>query len=111
MYVPECPAGWPSAGATRKPVLLMAKIEARRPPGLGGARAAAGGDCPAGGDRGRPPLLVSRALDRPLRRRTVMIWLLWFFALLGFYGLTTWLGALLLQEAATASQSQSPTRS
>src|ERR1700727_1122796 len=28
-------------------------------------------------------------------RRTVMLWCLWFFALLGFYGLTTWLGALL----------------
>lgn len=27
--------------------------------------------------------------------RTVMIWLTWFFALLGYYGLTTWLGALL----------------
>ena len=24
-----------------------------------------------------------------------MLWTLWFFALLGFYGLTTWLGALL----------------
>ena len=28
-------------------------------------------------------------------RRTTMVWLLWFFALLGYYGLTTWLGALL----------------
>src|SRR4029077_18391506 len=28
-------------------------------------------------------------------RRTTMLWMLWFFALLGFYGLTTWLGALL----------------
>ena len=28
-------------------------------------------------------------------RRTAMLWGLWFFALLGFYGLTTWLGALL----------------
>jgi putative MFS transporter len=28
-------------------------------------------------------------------RRTIMLWCLWFFALLGFYGLTTWLGALL----------------
>jgi putative MFS transporter len=28
-------------------------------------------------------------------RRTAMLWTLWFFALLGFYGLTTWLGALL----------------
>ncbi len=31
------------------------------------------------------------------RRRTVMVWALWFFALLGFYGLTSWLGALLQQ--------------
>jgi putative MFS transporter len=30
-------------------------------------------------------------------RRTAMLWLLWFFALLGFYGLTTWLSALLQQ--------------
>lgn len=29
------------------------------------------------------------------RRRTAMLWTLWFFALLGFYGLTTWIGALL----------------
>jgi putative MFS transporter len=28
-------------------------------------------------------------------RRTVMIWLVWFFAMLGYYGLTTWLGAIL----------------
>ncbi|MBS3650732.1 MFS transporter [Pseudaminobacter sp. 19-2017] len=30
--------------------------------------------------------------------RTLMIWTVWFFALLGYYGLTTWLSAL-LQEA------------
>jgi MFS transporter, putative metabolite:H+ symporter len=28
-------------------------------------------------------------------KRTFMTWSLWFFALLGYYGLTTWLGALL----------------
>jgi putative MFS transporter len=28
-------------------------------------------------------------------KRTTMLWMLWFFALIGFYGLTTWLGALL----------------
>jgi putative MFS transporter len=28
-------------------------------------------------------------------KRTFMVWILWFFALLGYYGLTTWLGALL----------------
>jgi putative MFS transporter len=31
-------------------------------------------------------------------RRTIMVWALWFFALIGYYGLTTWLSAL-LQEA------------
>jgi MFS transporter, putative metabolite:H+ symporter len=31
------------------------------------------------------------------RRRTIMVWTLWFFALLGFYGLTSWLGALMQQ--------------
>ncbi|WP_287496144.1 MFS transporter [Pandoraea sp. CB10b_02] len=30
-------------------------------------------------------------------KRTLMLWTTWFFALLGYYGLTTWLGALLQQ--------------
>ncbi|HWI54711.1 MAG TPA: MFS transporter [Desulfobacteria bacterium] len=29
------------------------------------------------------------------RKRTIMVWCLWFFALLGYYGLTTWLSAFL----------------
>ncbi len=37
--------------------------------------------------------------------RTVMIWLTWFFALLGFYGLTTWLGALLQQSGFSVTKS------
>lgn len=39
------------------------------------------------------------------RRRTIMVWLLWFFALLGFYGLTSWLGALLQQAGFAVTQS------
>ncbi|MCD9120419.1 MULTISPECIES: MFS transporter [unclassified Cupriavidus] len=31
------------------------------------------------------------------RNRTMTVWGLWFFALLGFYGLNTWIGALLQQ--------------
>jgi len=38
-------------------------------------------------------------------RRTAMLWGLWFFALLGFYGLTTWLGALLQQAGFPATKS------
>jgi len=39
------------------------------------------------------------------RTRTIMIWGLWFFALLGFYGLTTWLGALLQQAGFAVTKS------
>lgn len=38
-------------------------------------------------------------------RRTVMLWGLWFFALLGYYGLTTWLGALLQQKGFPVTKS------
>jgi MFS transporter, putative metabolite:H+ symporter len=41
----------------------------------------------------------------PYARRTVMIWALWFFALLGYYGLTTWLGALLQQAGFAVTKS------
>lgn len=39
------------------------------------------------------------------RRRTVMVWTLWFFALLGFYGLTSWLGALMQQAGFAVTKS------
>ncbi len=38
-------------------------------------------------------------------RRTLMLWSLWFFALLGYYGLTSWLGALLQQAGYEATKS------
>lgn len=38
-------------------------------------------------------------------KRTIMIWSLWFFALLGYYGLTTWLGTLLQQKGFQVTQS------
>ncbi|ROM91656.1 MFS transporter [Pseudomonas brassicacearum] len=39
------------------------------------------------------------------RQRTMMIWSVWFFALLGFYGLTSWLSALLQQSGFAVTQS------
>ncbi|WP_321387197.1 MFS transporter [Alcaligenes phenolicus] len=38
-------------------------------------------------------------------RRTLMLWMLWFFSLLGYYGLTTWLGALLQQAGYEVTKS------
>jgi MFS transporter, putative metabolite:H+ symporter len=42
-------------------------------------------------------------------KRTVMLWTVWFFALLGYYGLTTWLGALLQQAGYEVTKSVSYT--
>lgn len=39
------------------------------------------------------------------RSRTLTVWSLWFFALLGFYGLTSWLSALLQQSGFAVTQS------
>lgn len=39
------------------------------------------------------------------KSRTLMLWALWFFALLGYYGLTTWLGALLQQAGYPVTKS------
>lgn len=41
----------------------------------------------------------------PYARRTIMLWSVWFFALLGYYGLTTWLGALLQQAGYAVTKS------
>ncbi|MGC8657598.1 MAG: MFS transporter [Desulfomonilaceae bacterium] len=39
------------------------------------------------------------------RIRTLMIWTLWFFALLGYYGITTWMGKLLVDKGFTITKS------
>ncbi|KLU59513.1 putative niacin/nicotinamide transporter NaiP [Peptococcaceae bacterium CEB3] len=38
-------------------------------------------------------------------KRTIMVWMLWFFGLLGYYGLTTWLGAFLQQAGYSVTKS------
>lgn len=39
------------------------------------------------------------------RVRTLMVWLLWFFTLLGYYGITTWMGKLLVEKGFTITKS------
>jgi putative MFS transporter len=39
------------------------------------------------------------------RRRTVMMWLVWFCTLLGYYGITTWMGKLLADAGMTTAKS------
>ena len=39
------------------------------------------------------------------RVRTLMVWTLWFFTLLGYYGITTWMGKLLVEKGFTITRS------
>jgi len=98
IFVPESPRWLADRGRSEEAEKVMAKIEAKVQARL-----------PAG--QTLTPVAPRPARARSERRfsfielwsngyasRTMMIWAVWFFALLGFYGLTTWLSAL-LQEA------------
>lgn len=52
---------------------------------------------------GKMPLL--ELFSRTYRRRTVMMWLVWFCTLLGYYGITTWMGKLLADSGMTTAKS------
>ena len=40
-------------------------------------------------------------------KRTIMVWLLWFFALMGYYGITTWMGKFLVDQGFAVTKSVS----
>ncbi len=92
--IPESPRWLEAKGQTQLANEVLTAIEYN-------VRKASGKPLP------EPKLMLSRGTEtlggaslfelfKPgLSKRTVMLWSLWFFALLGFYGLTTWLGALL----------------
>lgn len=94
-YLPESPRWLMEAGRPEAAEKAMLKIEQRVRSAQGGAPLPEPKELPAS------TLVASKngnflELWKPgLARRTVMLWSLWFFALLGFYGLTTWLGELL----------------
>lgn len=92
-FVPESPRWLATSGQHERAEQVMAEMERKvqeRLPGvtLPQPQVAVATTISTGGGIGA---LWSKAFAR----RTTMLWCLWFFALLGFYGLTTWLGALL----------------
>jgi len=104
-FVPESPRWLESRGRRADADLVMGRIEEKVRKALGG------GPLPevdvttssVGCERGK---VGFKALWSPgYAGRTIMVWSLWFFALLGYYGLTTWLGALLQQAGYPVTKS------
>lgn len=102
--VPESPRWLDHAGRHAEADAVMRDIEARV------MRSAGVATLPPPSQRQAAAPARGRGALREIwsgayRRRTTMVWLLWFFALLGFYGLTSWLGALLQQAGFAVTQS------
>jgi putative MFS transporter len=91
-YVPESPRWLASHGDAAGAERVMSEIEAKVSQRLNGATLPTPHPEPV---ELRAPQGLSTLFSAGYGRRTIMLWCLWFFALLGFYGLTTWLGALL----------------
>ncbi|SPA48528.1 MFS transporter [Cupriavidus taiwanensis] len=102
--VPESPRWLEDVGRKSEADTVMAGIEQR-------VQRASGRPLPAvsatfGGMQA--PSRKARFMELwsgPYARRTIMLWSVWFFALLGYYGLTTWLGALLQQAGYAVTKS------
>jgi len=91
-FVPESPRWLAAHGQSERAEATIRGIEQKVSQRLGGAALPQVERHPlAEPSNGGPATLFSGIYAR----RTTMLWTLWFFALLGFYGLTTWLGALL----------------
>jgi putative MFS transporter len=108
IVVPESPRWLADRGRVADANRIMNGIEAKVSRYMGGQSLPEPKPLPqrAAGPRGFSFL----ELWRPgYADRTVMIWLTWFFALLGFYGLTTWLGTLLQDAGYSVTKSVSYT--
>ncbi|MDQ0139764.1 MFS transporter [Cupriavidus necator] len=102
--VPESPRWLEDVGRKSEADTVMAGIEQR-------VERASGRPLPAVSATFGGPQAPSRKArfmelwSGPYARRTIMLWSVWFFALLGYYGLTTWLGALLQQAGYAVTKS------
>ncbi|WP_455924133.1 MFS transporter [Pseudomonas putida] len=104
--IPESPRWLEHSGQHDEADRVLRGIEAKVQRSLGGGPLPAPVVMPRQAAVANGFFAAFAALWSPMyRQRTLMIWSLWFFALLGFYGLTSWLGALLQQSGFAVTQS------
>lgn len=106
-YVPESPRWLADRGRDAEANAAMSEIERRVASKLNGAGLP--DPQPLAQPRGESRFSFIELWSGGYAVRTIMIWLVWFFALLGFYGLTTWLGALLQAAGFSVTKSVSYT--
>jgi putative MFS transporter len=104
-YVPESPRWLEDSGRLAEAERVTSNIEKHVIAANGGKSLPL-----AAASAALPEKIDKRALFLELwhgvyAKRTIMLWALWFFALLGYYGLTTWLGALLQQAGYAVTKS------
>lgn len=107
-HVPESPRWLEDVGRVIEADNVVGAIERKVIASSGGKALPAAAELPAfAGPAGHPDrrALFAELWKPAYAQRTVMLWALWFFALLGYYGLTTWLGALLQQAGYAVTKS------
>ncbi|GHC40328.1 MFS transporter [Alcaligenes pakistanensis] len=102
--VPESPRWLEEAGHNERAELVTSTFESKVIQANGG-QALPSPLPPTPREKLNRGALFSQLWQGQYARRTLMLWMLWFFSLLGYYGLTTWLGALLQQAGYEVTKS------